>query len=1035
MRNHLFSHAKWFAICILLMTGIELFGQSLVTGKVTESGTNDVLIGASIKIKGKTTGTITDLDGKFSIQAQPTDVLVFSYVGMKNTEVKVGTQKIIDVVLESNSQVLNEVVAIGYGTVKKSDLTGSVGVVSTKDLTKIPTTSAAQALQGRVPGVVVTQSGDPGSDVTIRVRGVGSITRSSDPIYIVDGIMTGSISGIQPQDIESMQVLKDASATAIYGANGSNGVILITTKRGKSGKTQITFSANSGISLEPTQYRVMNASEYSDFYSKINGNLPEYQQSFRERYYGQNWQEGTNWQDEVFKKGSSSNYNLSVAGGGETSNFNISFGYTNDQGTVQKTSAERYRVRANSDFKIGKYLKIGENMSISYSTGESPVTYQSSVYNLQTSPLMRVFNDYYIGGYESPQTVYWEDSNGDLHAGAAPANYTGTIYKNTLFNDKTSPMAALMLGSNKRYSLGTAISSYLQVDFNKDLMFKTTPSAELSYGRTKNWLPGYEGNRHPATASLSENYYETLVLSIENQLTYKKLINNIHNIQLTAVQSYRHLYNHNMSGTKTGFNFEELNVMAGGGTASTRLVGYEGENILLSYLGRVMYDYAGKYYLTASLRSDGVNLFAPSNRRGYFPSASIMWKVSEDFFKDVREIDLLKFRVGWGSTGNSNIGSDFQYYDKITEASNFSPVFGRSQTIANAQYIFYGMASGDIHWESADMINVGTDINLFKNKLQLTFEYYYKSVSDLLLQIPISYSFGRQDGNPWFNLGNIHNTGIEISGQWRDQIGKLGYGINASFTTTKNNVDYMPISDVTTTYNRTKVGYPIGSLFGYRAERIIQSNENYNSYPKQSNAIPQPGDLKYTDMNDDGVINELDKTIIGKTIPSLNLTLGLDLNYKNFDFNVFMYGLGDYQIYNYQRASMSSMNYQDMDHNKLLDYALNHWSTTNPSTKYVRVDPSNKNLNDQISSWWIEDGSFLRIKDIQLGYNFDQKLTKKLSLNSLRLYVSATNMFTLTKYKGRDPEGFASSDPLNSGVDQGAYSNARSFNFGIQLGL
>jgi len=1033
MKDYGLKRATWIIFVILL--GISnVYAQKAITGKVTDATTKEGLIGVTIQVKGKTTGTITDLDGNYSIEASAKDILVYSYVGMLPKEEAVENRSVINIELADNSVELNEVVSIGYATVKKSDLTGSVGVVSTKDLTKIPTTSAAQALQGRVPGVVVTQSGDPGSDVTIRVRGVGSISRSADPIYIVDGIMTGSIAGIQPQDIESMQILKDASATAIYGANGSNGVVLITTKRGKGGKTQVTFSANTGISLKPTQYRVMNADEYSDFYSAIRGNLAEYQQSFRERYYGTDWQQGTNWQDEVFKMGSTSNYNLSLAGGNESSNFNLSFGYTNDQGNVKKTSMERYRVRANSDFKIGNHIKIGENMSIAYSVGESPITYQSSVYNLQTSPLMRVYNDYYVGGYESPQTTYWEDSSGNLHAGGAPSSGY-TVYTNTLNNDKTSPMAALMLGSNKKYALGTSIGTYFQVDFNKDLMFKSTPSAEISYGRSKYWLPAYEGNRHPAIATLSENYYETLVLSIENQLTYKKTFNDKHNLQLTAVHSYRHLYNHNIAGTETGFNFEQLNVLANGGTGSSKLSGYESEHILLSYLGRIMYDYKGKYYLTTSLRSDGVNIFAPSNRRGYFPSASVMWKVNEDFFKDVHQIDLLKLRFGWGRTGNSNIGPDFQYYDRISESSNFSPVFGTSQTIANAQYVFYGMASNDIHWEAADMINIGTDINLFKSRLQFTLEYYYKHVSDLLLQIPISSAFGRQDGNPWFNFGNIHNTGIEISGQWRDQIKKFGYGITSSFTTTKNNVDYLPTSDITGTYNQTSVGHSIGALYGYVAEGIIQSDENYNSYPKQNGVIPQPGDLKFSDLNGDGVINELDRTIIGKTIPTINYTIGFDCNYKNFDFNLFLFGIADYYIFNYQRAQMSSMNSQDMGHNKFLDYAVNHWTVDNASTKYVRVDPANTNLNDRISTWWIEDGSFLRVKDIQLGYNFNQNICKKINIATLRMYLSATNMLTFTNYSGRDPEGFVSSDPLGSGTDQGAYSNPRSFNFGIQLGL
>jgi len=1025
-----------------------------ITGKVIDI-TGAPLPGVTIMIKGTTTGTVTDIDGNYTLKIpEGAKVLVFSYIGMNPEEVQINNQSVINITLKENSIAVEGVVVIGYGTVKKSDLTGSIAVVSTKELTKNPSASAAQALQGKAAGVLVTQSGQPGGGATIRVRGVGSINNGSDPIYILDGVQISNIDGIQPTDIESMQVLKDASATAIYGANGSNGVIIITTKRGKSGKPQVNFNSFVGINMAPKQYDVMNADQYSTFYTAIRGTKPEYEQAFREKYYGEGWQQGTNWQDQMFKNGVNQNYNLSVSGGGETSNYSLSLGYSSDDGTIIKSNAGRYTIRANSDFKIGKYVKLGESMSLNYSTGESPITVQSSVWELNASPLMKIYNPYYKGGFETYQSNYWEDADGNLMQGPLPAGYTDPVYSNTRGNDKPNPFAAPSLGSNKYYGLGTNANFYMQVDFTDWLMYKITPAADIAYGRSKYWLPQFEGNRSPGPASLSEGYYEGLSLNLEQQILFKKKFKEVHNVQATAVYQLRAGQSNNITGSKNGFDFPQLTTLANGGTVSTKLVGYTSDSRMRSYLGRVMYDYKGKYFATGSFRSDGVDVFAPSHRRGNFYSASVAWKINEDFLKNVEQIDVLKLRFGWGQTGNSSIGGGFQYLDKISEATNFSPVFGDDQHIARAQYVFYGFGSKEIHWEAAEMWNFGLDLGMFKGKLQASAEYYIKNNKDLLVAIPISAAFGRVEGNPWFNTGNIQNRGIELSLQWKDNIGNFNYGIISNFTTIKNEVKYLPVTDITSGNNRTIEGHSIGALYGPVSEGIIQLDET--NYAKgadgnwQKNAagkyigylhathlgnVPQPGDIRFRDLNGDGDVNSLDKTIIGKTIPSFTYTLGLDCSYKNFDFNVFFYGVSKFDIYNQQRAVLSSMNTQDMDHNKLNDFAQNHWTLDNPSTEFVRVDPANKNVNDQISSFWIEDGSFLRVKDIQLGYTLSKNLCTRIGVTSFRIYVNAANLYCFTKYKGRDPEGLMSANPLSSGTDYGNYPIPRSFTGGLQVGF
>ena len=1024
-----------------------------VNGTVTSALDKQPIPGVTVMVKGTTAGTVTDFNGKYSLNIPASGkVLVFSFIGMKTQELEISNRSVIDVQLSEEVVGVEEVVVIGYGTVKKSDLTGSVAVVSTKDLTMNPSSSASQSLQGRAPGVLVIQNGAPGGATTIRVRGVGSINKGSDPIYIVDGVQTGDINGIQPQEIENMQVLKDASATAIYGANGSNGVIIVTTKRGKSGKAQVNLNTYVGVNLAPQQYDMMNADQYAAFYTALKGDKPEYDQAFREKYYGPGWQQGTNWQDQMFKTGLNQNYHLSISGGGENSNYNVSMGYVKEDGTVIKTNAERYTIRANSDFKLGKHIKIGESISMNYNIGESPITNQTGIYDLLASPLMKVYNSFYKGGFESPQTIYWEDASGNLMQGAIPDGYTGPVYNNTLGNDKPNQLAAISLGSNKSYGLGTKANVYLEIKFTDWLLYKVTPAAEVGYGRSKFWLPLFTGNRAPGSASLSEGYNEYISLNFENQLLFNKKFNDVHNIQATVVHQARASTSNSIGGAENGFDFEQLNTLANGGTSSQSLVGYTSDYRMLSYLGRIMYDYNGKYFATGSYRSDGVSVFAPSFRRGNFASASVAWKVNEDFLKNVKQIDALKLRIGWGQTGNSEIGGGFQYLDNISANTNFSPVFGDDQHIARAQYVFYGLASKEIHWEAADMYNFGVDLNMFGSKLQSSVEYYIKNNKDLLVALPISSAFGRQDGNPWFNTGNIQNRGFELSFQWRDQIGGFRYGIVSNFTTTKNEIKYLPVTDITSGNNRNIVGHSIGALYGFVSEGIIQLDEsNYAKGPDgnwQMNAsgqyigylhathagnIPQPGDIRFSDLNGDGDVTDLDKTIIGKTVPSFNYSLGFDCSWRNFDFNIFLYGVGDFDIFNAQRANLSSMNSQDMDHNKLNSFAQNHWTLDNASTTYVRVDASNKNVNDRISTFWIEDGSFLRVKDIQLGYTLPRIACDRLGIASIRIYANASNLFCITGYKGRDPEGFISSDPLNGGTDGGGYSMPRTFTGGLQI--
>lgn len=1025
----------WLLLVMLLIQGSALYAQQTITGKVSEAASGETLIGATVVIKGTATGAVTNVDGNYSINVPNLqDTLVFSFVGYQSQEVPITGRMVINIQMQVSDVMLSEMVVIGYGTVKKSDLTGSVAVVSSEDLTRIPASNFTRALQGRAPGVLVTQSGSPGSNAQIRIRGVGSINQSPNPIYVIDGVITGGLGNVNPTDIESIQVLKDASAAAIYGADGANGVIIITTKRGEKGKPKISGSGYVSINRVPKQFDVMNADQYSDFYSTLlqesNIAVPtSYTDHFRQWYYGDGWQNGTNWQDEVNRAAREQNYALRISSGSDDSNYSISLNYTNEEGILIASAAERFNVRANSDFKIGKYIKIGESISLSRIASQSPSNYQGNPWQvtLINSPLMKMYNENNKGGFEGPQIPYEY----------VMPDGTNEIVNNTGYNDKPNPRGPMEIGNFMSYNNNALVSVYLEVKPVKWLTYKLTPSFEGSFGRTKNWFPAFDmGVRSRGQAELNENFYEGINLSLENQLTFNNQYG-LHNITATAVQHLRKNDGNTINATALGFPYEQLNVISQSFEDGRQVQGYYNPFTSESYLGRVMYDYDGKYLLTASIRRDGNSRFGPANRWGTFPSVSAAWKINEDFLSNVDQIDMLKLRFGWGQTGNSNVGN-FQYQSLIDNFTQFSPVFGTDQRLVPALNVVHSFGNPSIKWEAAEMTNIGVDLNMFNNKFQFSTEYYIKNQDDLLVKIPMSAAFGRVSGagDPWVNLGEIQNRGFEFIATYRKMEGDFNYDVSANLTTVKNEVIYLP-GDVLSGNNLTTEGHTIGSLYGYVAERII-TPADFNETGKYLYALPatgkpSAGDLMFKDLNNDGVINDLDRTIIGKAVPDLVYSLNLEAFYKNFDFSIFFYGMQNFQVYNHLRAAIEGFSTQDMGHNKLTDYAMNYYREDRPSTKYIRADLNNTNQNDRASTWFVEEGSFLRLKDVQLGYSLPKWMLDGVGLSRTRLYISATNLITLTKYTGRDPEAPTISGPITPGNDGGTYPIPRAVNFGLQI--
>jgi TonB-linked SusC/RagA family outer membrane protein len=1008
--------------------------QSMATGKVTDTAGNP-MPGVTVTIEKTNIGTITGTDGGF-ILAVPdnSQFLIFSFVGMRTQKVPVKGQTFFQIVLTGEVIGLEEIVVIGYGSIKKSDLTGSISLVSSDDLAKIPASNFTRALQGRASGVMVTQSGTPGSAAQIRVRGVGSINQSSNPVYVIDGVISSSLTNINPADVESIQVLKDASAAAIYGADGANGVIIVTTQRGEKGKTRIFLSSYFSMFRVPRQFEVMNASEYSAFYGKL---LRErgivvtlaYEDHFRKWYFGNGWETGTSWQDEISRTAFGHNHNVRISGGGENSNYSISANYFKEDGILLSSSAERFSLRANSDFNLGKHLKIGETLNIARLVNDNPSIYEGNPWqvSLISSPLMRIYNKKNKGGFEGPQIPY-EYTTPDGEA---------VVVNNTGYNDKVNPIAPLELGDYKSYENSVLASFYFEILPVKWLTFRSMGSVDFNFNRTKNWFPAFDlGVRSRNQAQLFENYIESVSLSLENQVTFSNQYGG-HNIRATAVHQVRKTDANTLEATAMGFPYEQLNVISQSLENGRQVKGFYNPFTAESYLGRIIYNYKDKYLFTGSLRYDGNSRFGPKNRWGTFPSLSVAWKVNEDFFTEADELSMLKLRYGWGKTGNSGIGN-FQYMSLLDGFNNFSPVFGIGQKMLPALNVIHNFGNPFIKWEAAGMYNFGADAVFFGNKLQLVTEYYIKNQNDLLVKIPMSAAYGRVsgDGDPWVNLGELQNRGFEFSGIYRKYDGLFNYTISANFTTMKNKVEYIP-GNILSDNNLTTTGHSIGSFYGYVAERILSASD-FDEQGQYLHAMPatgkpEQGDLKFKDLNNDGTINDLDRTIIGKAVPDFIYSLGVEVFFKNFDFSVFFYGLQNFKIYNHLRADIEGFSSQDIGHNKLKDYAFNYYTPERPSTKYIRADLNNSNQNDRPSTWFLEDGSFLRLKNIQLGYSVPRNKIDKLGLSQVRLFASATNVFTLTRYTGRDPESATISEPLTPGNDLGSYPIPRAVTTGVQV--
>lgn len=1025
-----------FSLLLLQFFQQNLIAQNMaVSGTVTDSETGEAIIGANITVKGTTRGTISDTNGEFTISVNRGETLLFSYVGYIEKEVTVTTQTVIDISIDVDRTELEEIVVIGYGTQKKEDLTGSVTVVDADELRESNYTTFDKALQGRAAGVHVSAvSGRPGETSAILIRGIGSISRSAEPLIIVNGMPVDYdyLNSLNPEDVESVQVLKDASATAIYGARGANGVIMITTQKGTSGPAQVDFSANWGLNIIPKTYDIMNTSQYVEYnrsayadYAKddpLNMYYRVYSDSARRA--NDNYDTYTDWQDEVSRVGKSQNYNLSTSGGNEFSNFYVAGNYSKEEGILINTDMTRLGLTANSDFKIGERVKIGESFSFSTVDITDVTNYGNGnafQVSLVTSPLMPLYDINAIGGYGGPTD-----------------SLTG-------INERTNPVAEQMLNSVKRTRNKLLSTVYMSVDIGLGLTYTVQLGANYNTTFNKLYNPIYTlGNmrlRDRDISKLEESNHYYRELQMNHQLAFKRSFGK-HNLNAVAVWerfSGTHTYNMAVGTDLTDPDLVSLNLA----NTPMDVDGGITEHRLESYLARIQYNYAEKYLVTVSHRIDGSTRFGPEGGRyGHFPSFSLGWKLNEDLLRNVDQINMLKLRFGWGVTGNENL-SDYQYFALLDPPKNSRYIFGVNQDL------WLGVAPTSyqpnplIQWESANMTNFGVDLNAYGNRLQLTAEYYIKNQYNMLVSKPISVIFGKKTYDSetpkvgaWVNLSKIQNRGFEFSGSWRKMEGDFNYTISANLSTIKNEVVDLVVDDIIETYTITTTGNTIGSFYGFVAERIIQEDdfdEEGNYIYARQEVGTSPGDIKFKDLNHDGIINDNDRTIIGKPLPDLIYGMNFTANYKGFDLVVFLQGMQNLQIYNnvMSAINIASGDVTGKDQNRLVD-CMDFWTPENPSTTMTRISILDENRNSRISSWYIYEASFIRLKTLQIGYSLPQSITSRLNIDNLRVFVSSNNLYTITKYPGYDPE-IGSNDPLNMGIDNGTYPVPRTFTAGVNL--
>ena len=1044
-----------------------------IKGRITDEGGLG-LAGVTVSIKGTTRGTTTNANGEYTLNASETATLIYSFVGYANQEIAVGNRSTIDVQLLPDTRMLNEVqvVRVGYGEQKRRDVTGAIGSVDMKTIQNVPIQTADQALQGRIAGVdVQSNSGVPGNGVKVSVRGTGTIN-NSDPLYVIDGFYPASINNINPNDIASIDVLKDASATAIYGVLGANGVVIVTTKRAKAGKPTITLDSYYGSQKAIKFLPLLGTRDFATVSNnaKDNGTADNNSSAWLSGRPGNILQAGservpslanldnlplydaydstrrgeridTDWQRAVYRAAPLRNINLTVAGGSENARILASVGYLKQDGIVQGSDFERISARINGDvtykrFKVGTTIYFAQENRLQNIGGTSGTTASIT----KASPALAIYNlnPKYTLGFNGNE----RDRDGQ---------------------DAGNPLRDLIISDNRGLAYTGYGTAFLEYEFIPGLKYRLNTGVNLYMGSYNSYNPVYYSSsydfRAPGQNSLYQNDYRSVGWLVENTVSYEKRFGKHY---LTALAGYvsRSENRTYFEAQKLGFpDGDRIRVADAGGTV-TLYNGNNGQTRQVGLLGRINYEYNDRYLLTVNVRRDGSSRFARDYRYGVFPSASLGWRVSEEpFLKNrIPALSELKLRAGWGQIGNQNIG-DYRYQQTININARY--LFGQNYvsgggTVSDA-------ATANLKWETTAQTNVGLDFGFFGNRLSGSIDLYDKVTSDILLQAPIEASTGI-DGRPTLNVGRVKNQGLELAAQYQQTSGGIDWSLGGNISFVNNRVLSLNVNGDQTAFlpggadnsnsnrflTRAAVGQPVGVFYGLVVDRIIQNNSDlYYANAADGNSAStyggglRPGDIKYKDLNGDGIINDADQTVIGSPIPKFTYGFYGRAGYRGFDVQVQFNGVYGSQIYNAARYWTEGMQRNfNYDAN-----TLNRWvSEVNPGNGKVPRANSNDANNGQVSNRYIEDGSFLRLRNLTVGYNFPAAIRSKLgNMSNLRVYATATNLLTLTHYTGYDPEigsGYRqdpnAGDPsygsnLNRNIDNANYPIARSFLAGIQL--
>ena len=984
-------------VCLIgMLLPMCMFAQQITVQGIVKDQTGETVIGASVMEKGTTNGTITGIDGDFSLNMSPNGTLVVSFVGYKTQEVQVKGQKQLQVVLSEDAEMLDEVVVIGYGTMKKSDLTGAVSSIGNKDIKDSPVSNLGQAIQGKISGVQIVDAGKPGDNVSIKIRGLGSIN-NCDPLVVIDGVPTDlGLSSLNMADVERLDVLKDASATAIYGSRGANGVVMITTKRGTEGKGKLAVSANYSFQNATNVPSLLNAAQYAELSNDMmvnSGRNPNPEWANPSELGA-----GTDWMDELLRTGVMQNYTVSYSGGNEKSHYYVSGGFLDQSGIVKSVNYRRFTFQSNSDAQVLKWLKFSNNITFSADTKKS------GSYNigdaLKALPIYPVKNE--DGSWSGP------DGNSEW------------------YGSTRNPIGPTELNKSQTDGYNFLANLTAELTFTKWLKFKSTFGYDAKFWFIDNFTPKYNWKPTPTEeTSRYKSDNKSFTYLWDNYFLFDHTFAEKHRVGLMAGMSAQWNTNDYLNAQKNVFMFDNVHEMDNG-EEMYAIGGNETEWALLSYMARVNYSYEDRYLLTATIRRDGSSRFGKKHRWGTFPSVSVAWRASQEkWFPKNDYINDLKVRAGYGVTGSQASVGNYSYLASYnTSVYPFGISSGNQTALVSST-----LANPYIHWEEVAQTNIGFDASLFNSRVMFSFDAYMKETRDMLVKASIPITSGFEDTTTTYtNAGKVRNQGIEMSLHTINLTGELGWETNLTATYNKNKIKDLNsdipyyINQINNSYvTMLAKDYPINVFYGYVTDGIFQNQSEVNTHAVQPGA--EPGDIRFRDLNNDGVINDSDRTVIGNPNPSWLFSMNNSLSYKGFELSVFLQGIAGNKIYNANNIDNTGM---AAAYNQTTD-VLKRWQGEGTSNSMPRAVFGDPNQNTRVSDRFVENGSYLRLKNITLSYTFPKQWLQKAQIENARLSLSCENVATITGYSGFDPEVGI------NGIDQNRYPISRTFSLGLNF--